>query len=266
MVQVTQVRHAWPEKAGFTLERKNGLQEYVFVHFINGADIWMDGKWIYARPHSCILYNLGTPQGIHSIRPLNHDWIHFTGNMDALFLKCGLEYDKLYHPSRADFITDIVRTIEFEHYSEKALGIDLIQCKTTELFIRLSRACADIHPVSVDVNTAERFRMLRGEIFSNLNKSWTVDKMANMVGLSKSRFYTIYRNIYGNTPVNDLIQARMDSAKDMLRSGNDTLEKISETLGYNNLSHFMRQFKLETGMTPSQYRRLENSQYKSGNL
>ena len=30
---ITRVRHAWPEKKGFILDRKNGVEEYIFLHF-----------------------------------------------------------------------------------------------------------------------------------------------------------------------------------------------------------------------------------------
>ena len=81
--------------------------------------------------------------------------------------------------------------------------------------------------------------------------------MAGRVGLSKSRFYTIYKNIYGNSPIDDLIRARIDSAKNALQFSSTSISEIAENLGYNNLTHFMRQFKGMTGMIPDQYRKSE---------
>ena len=131
----------------------------------------------------------------------------------------------------------------------------MIAAKTDELFIKLSRACTNEYVAAVDAGTNERFRLLRGEMFSNLRQHWNVEKMAGRVGLSKSRFYTIYKSIYGNSPVDDLIRARIDRAKNALQFSTASIAEIAENLGYNNLTHFMRQFKAMTGTTPEQYRK-----------
>lgn len=257
MVNVTQLRHAWPEKAGFTLDRPRGYPEYTFLHFFNSVEALVDGKMVQTRPHACILYDIGTPQKIISDQNLTHDWIHFAGDLNECFLPYGLGYDRLYYPTNPELITEIVKEMEFERYSSKDFCRQMIQLKAEELFIKLSRACSDAYVTNVDPDTNERFRHLRGEMFSNLREHWNVEKMAGRVGLSKSRFYTIYKNIYGNSPMDDLIRARIDSAKNALQFSSTSISEIAENLGYNNLTHFMRQFKGMTGMTPDQYRKSE---------
>ncbi len=254
-MNITQLRHAWPEKAGFFLERKSGHPEYTFLHFFNSVELLVGGETVRTRPHACILYNIATPQRIASSQLLTHDWIHFTGELEPHFTRYGLECDRLYYPSRADFITEIIQEMEFELYSAKPYSDALMERKLDELFIKLSRACSGANTPAVDPGTNERLRLLRGEIFSSLGKPWTVEDMASRVGLSQSRFYTVYKSVYGNSPVDDLIRARIDSAKNALRFGNASLAQIAETLGYANLTHFMRQFKAFTGMTPDTYRK-----------
>lgn len=258
MLEVTQLRHAWPEKAGFVLKRSYGMPSYTFLHFFNSVDILIDGTMVHTRPHACVIYDIGTPQKFISTQPLTHDWIHFEGALDEILSSYGLECDKLYYPANADFITDIVKEMEFEFSSEKRFSERLIRMKAEELFMKLSRACSDESMTAIDTDTDERFRLLRGEVFSNLKNQWTVEQMAKRVGLSKSRFYTIYKSIYGSTPVDDLIRARIDSAKNALLFSKRSILDISESLGYNNLTHFMRQFKALTGTTPDQYRKREN--------
>lgn len=258
MLKVTNLRHAWPEKAGFVIDRRYGVPTYTFLHFFNSVDILIDGVMVRTRPHACVVYDIGTVQRFVSNQQLTHDWIHFEGDLAAILQNFGLECDKLYYPSNADFITEIVKEMEFEFYSEKRFSEHLIRMKTDELFIKMARACSDEYVTAVDTNTDERFRMLRGEVFSNLKQPWTVEQMAERVGLSKSRFYTLYKSIYGSTPIDDLIRARIDSAKNALLFSKRSIVEISESLGYNNLTHFMRQFKALTGTTPDQYRKKEN--------
>ena len=79
--------------------------------------------------------------------------------------------------------------------------------------------------------------------------------MAKKVNLSESHFFVLYKKFYGITPVADLINARINNAKNMLLFKNMLIDDIASELGYNNTTHFIRQFKSFVGITPSQYRK-----------
>lgn len=256
MLKITAIRHAWPEHAGFTLDRKNGHPDYSFVHFSNGAEIRLNGELVTVPHHACILYRPGTPQYIHSRYGLIHDWFHFNGD-ETLPEQFGIPTDTLFYPLRSDFITDIIREMESEFLAERSGRDELLSLKTAELFIKLSRAVSGESTAVVDTSTSERLRKLRGEIFLSLDHPWSVAEMASRVGLSESRFYSVYRSVYGNSPMDDLIRARIDAAKNALSFSNQPVYAIAESLGYNNPTHFIRQFRSFTGISPAKYRKEE---------
>ena len=39
MPYISSLRHAWPEKAGFTIVRKNGHPLYTFLHFYGSVEL-----------------------------------------------------------------------------------------------------------------------------------------------------------------------------------------------------------------------------------
>lgn len=51
-----------------------------------------------------------------------------------------------------------------------------------------------------------------------------------------------------------LWKLRLDKAKELLRDTEQSIDEISEAVGYLNTSSFRRKFKQATGMTPSQLR------------
>lgn len=53
---------------------------------------------------------------------------------------------------------------------------------------------------------------------------------------------------------------RFEKAKELLKNTDMSIDDISIAVGYQNVSSFRRKFKLETGITPSQYRASEASQ------
>ena len=77
--------------------------------------------------------------------------------------------------------------------------------------------------------------------------------MANMMNYSESHFCTVYKAIYGISPTADIINARVNSAKNLLEFSNKKVSEIASTLGYWNITHFIRQFKQKTGCTPRKY-------------
>ena len=253
-MKIVDISHAWMEVAGFELERKYGYPSYTFLHFFHPVDILVGGKMVHTRPHACIMYNIDTPQKFHSRPQLFHDWIHFEGDMDSHFTKFGLKYDTLYYPSNAEFITQITMELEHDFFSKKSNREDFITAKTDELFIKLHRACSNEDTFVGETTTQALFRDLRGTVFSTLKEQWTVERMAKRVNLSPSRFHALYKNIFGKSPVDDLIQARIQNAQNALVFSNLSISEIAKELGYNNLPHFIRQFKSVTGISPTQYR------------
>ena len=78
------IRHAWPEQAGFCLNRRKGYPGYSFVHFLTSVEIVIDGVRTVAPNHACIIYAPGTPQYFIARQPLVHDWFHFSEMPEGL--------------------------------------------------------------------------------------------------------------------------------------------------------------------------------------
>lgn len=254
MIELTQLRHAYPERKLY-INRKNGHEDYTFLHFFQSVHILYEGEWILTEPHAVIIFRPGTQQYFESDGSLVHDWIHFRGDAQALIKQGNLELDHLYYPAQTGFITELTKELETEFYSERLNRERLIELKFEELLMKLGRAVSGETEPEFDVETNEKFRYLRGQMFAGLQEKWPVERMAREVGFSESRFYSIYKAIYGITPTADLIEARISSAKNMLQFGDKKVEEIAYLLGYDNTTHFIRQFKKQTGYSPASYRK-----------
>lgn len=255
MIHITQIRHAWPENGGFNTVRPVGHENYTFMHFFDPIDINLGDGFIRTQPHACIIYDIGTPQYYKSDVRFVHDWMHLSGDFAPLIAECGLELDTVFYPQSYFFVTEITKEMEKEYFSERPLKERLLQGKAEELFIKLSRACFDNESENISVDTAAAFGQLRERMLADLKGEWTVERMANEVNLSKSRFFTVYKSIYGNSPTDDLIRAKIDYAKTALAFGSDSINSIAERLGYANTTHFIRQFKAFTSLSPTEYRK-----------
>lgn len=248
-MKISNIRHEWPEIAGFLLERKQGHAEYTFLHFFGCVDLQINGKIIRTRPHACILFAPGTPQWFYSPTPLIHDWFHFSADVPPTNMAC----DTLYYPPETAYISEIVREIELELSTQKSAFEQLVALKAEELFIKIGRSAAE-DAVVTSSTVAKRLQQLRRKMFLHLEENWTTERMAKAVQLSPSRFYATYRSCFGRSPTDDLICARMEAAQTALAFSDEPLEELAVRLGYANITHFHRQFHKRVGVSPLAYR------------
>ena len=85
-------------------------------------------------------------------------------------------------------------------------------------------------------------------------KDYPISSLAAEMRLSKSRFFSLFKEMAGVTPAEHLINARLAKAQTLLRNSSDNIEDIAVSLGYKSASFFCRQFKSRTGVSPRQYR------------
>jgi len=101
----------------------------------------------------------------------------------------------------------------------------------------------------------DQFTAMRDNIFRFPEKDWNIEALTRSMGLSKSHFHRIYRELFGTSCKEDIITSRLEKVKWLLENTSLTVAQIADKSGYSNTSHFIRQFSSRTGLTPSAYRR-----------
>lgn len=101
----------------------------------------------------------------------------------------------------------------------------------------------------------DRFIALRDDIFRHPEKEWNIEAIIRSMGISKSHFQRIYKELFDTSCKEDIITSRIEKAKWLLENTIIPVTQISEQCGYLNSSHFIRQFGTRVEMTPSDYRK-----------
>jgi AraC-like DNA-binding protein len=78
--------------------------------------------------------------------------------------------------------------------------------------------------------------------------------LADITGLSLSRFKTRFRKETGVSPGNYIIMRRIEEAKKRLRESDNAVTRVAFDLGFSTSQYFATAFKRYTGVTPVQYR------------
>jgi AraC-like DNA-binding protein len=84
---------------------------------------------------------------------------------------------------------------------------------------------------------------------------WTLQSLAERVGMSRSVFALRFRETVGATPMEYLTRWRMLLAADRLKNSSDGLSAIAQSLGYESESAFGKAFRRIMGCSPRQYTR-----------
>ncbi len=88
--------------------------------------------------------------------------------------------------------------------------------------------------------------------FKFLNKS--IAEFYNMFPITSAELISDFKQLTGLTIVGYVTKKRIMLACNLLANTHLSLEQISYKIGYNSVSHFIRVFKKEKKMTPSEYR------------
>jgi AraC family transcriptional regulator len=83
----------------------------------------------------------------------------------------------------------------------------------------------------------------------------TVGALARQARLSQDHYARCFQVSFGLSPVEWLLQRRLERAKAMLARSDDTVDQIAVTVGYRSGSQLARVFRRRVGVSPRAFRR-----------
>jgi len=90
---------------------------------------------------------------------------------------------------------------------------------------------------------------------ASLAHPWTVQEMAKIVGLSPSRFHSVFFEKMKKTPQGWLTDLRIKRAQQWLAETDITIADLAQRVGYSDQSALTRAMQRATNMTPAAYRK-----------
>lgn len=92
-------------------------------------------------------------------------------------------------------------------------------------------------------------------VYGQIDQEISLQEMAGAAGLSTSYFNQMFRRSTGQAAHQFVLAARVEHAKDLLRSPQLRMIDVAVSCGFQTSQHFARVFRSVCAMTPTEYRR-----------
>lgn len=234
----------------FVFDIPEGHDCWLLILTTTPAVFYIDNEYKEYPPNSAVLYK--PHQKIYyraCSETYGNDWLRFYTDeayVTTTPINCGVPF-LIQDPTYCHKLYQLLATEHILSNNYKDITIDNL---LRVLFNKLleSYNYKNISPLHRNLNE------LKMEIYRSPEMMWTVSKMAEKLNISSGYLEDIYKNTFGVTCMDDVINSRINLAKKYLLYDHYTIAEIVPLCGYRNMEHFFRQFKKITGVTPNRFR------------
>ncbi len=189
--------------------------------------------------------------------------MHIEGTLvPELLTRYRLPLGRIFWPRTSEFFPVLLSGMLRAKLLKPPLWEDEIALSFRALLLQLARALAPPDSATAAAKASLisprhliALQTTRLAVHQDLQRKWSVRDMARLAEISPARFVHGHRVVFGTTPTDDLIRARIERASWQLKTGELPLQEIATQCGFSDVYYFIRQFRKRLGTTPGRYRR-----------
>ena len=232
--------------------RPSGSGDYLFLLLHTEMAFRLPEGAFQTHPGACILYTPGTPQDYQALRTFKNSYVHFSAPAD-LVESFHLPENALFYPEAVSEIDRQIQSI-YQAFIKRRQYYEAELDSLLENLLVLAARSLDQSPDNPQSSLLEEtFQSIRLAMLSSCERPWTIQQLSQMAGMEKSQFYRYYHQFFHISPGNDLIQARIQRAQYLLTNQAAQIKQVAAQCGFSEATHFSRQFRRCTGMSPREY-------------
>lgn len=152
-------------------------------------------------------------------------------------------------------ILTVYRTMQ-EQPSCYELTVQRNICYILETIFRNLDSLTKCETSRIQLNTQIRLQKMLSYIYENYSRTITLSDIADAANISRSEAGRCFQSYLEYSPVETLIQYRLQTAQRLIRETSLTLQEISSACGFHSVSYFSRQFRKRYGYSPGSERTL----------
>lgn len=147
------------------------------------------------------------------------------------------------------------KIVTAEFAKEEGLIISFLEILSLILQSEKEYLNAEEYHMILNENEGNRLNDVLDYTFQHFSEAIKIEQIAKIACLSRSQFSYFFKLHTGKTYIEFLNGVRIENACISLKNTNHTIEQICYIVGFQNVSNFVRHFKKNKGLTPSNYRK-----------
>lgn len=150
-----------------------------------------------------------------------------------------------------------VNTLQRTLRGEVSQPMARVATSVAEIFIELRDLLERQEPVlDPYLSSTERtVQLFLKRLAERTQEQWTIDQMAAECGLGRTRFTYYCRQMMNVSPLEYLLNLRIEQAKRLLTQTDLRVADIAQLAGFQSSQYFSTTFRRHTGLQPAQWRR-----------
>ena len=159
--------------------------------------------------------------------------------------------------ARNPLLDDTMRLLARRAFSESLGAAAAIARLSEVLFMEVLRASIERSPELariIEAMTDPQIGTALELIHKDAARPWTVETLAQEVGMSRSRFAERFSELMGEGPMSYLSDWRLQRALALLSQSRINVQSVAEKVGYLSAAAFTRAFSHKFGAPPSDFR------------
>lgn len=243
------------------------VRDHYLIHYvISGEGILSKGgqTWHLSQDMCFLIHpNEVTYYEANRNDPWHYVWIGFNGaKASELLRQCGFSVKnpclKYSISSEFNFSQHILMMMKNRAFEDSSAMWQMGQ-----LYILLSNLIKNNELLSHGhrVKTTKEIYVQKAIQFmlNNYSNEITILNVADYIGLDRSYFFSIFKELMHLSPKEFLTQLRVKKAKELLLSTSLNICEIAYSVGYTDAFLFSKLIKKHTGISPSGYREQNNN-------
>ncbi len=200
--------------------------------------------------------NFSVGEGNYAIIPpgIPHCETQYLGSKKfCIGFYCGSKIPLIYQKDPSGKINRVLNDMYKEHLNLQFNSRDFFSTKLNEMFVYINRYKANARQEKA---ITSNFEYIINTMEEKFNEKICFQDYAEQLNISYDYFRHKFKEITGFSPQEYIINKRLETAHDMLRTTNYSCTEISEKCGFSDSAQFSKMFREKYSMSPGQYRKI----------